>query len=105
MPRLTTLKTALQRAPQKVRTQLSGDERIRGSTLQAIRQRILTRDCGLCQCERCRATGAARIATLVDHIVPLWAGGRESDANRQSINAECHELKSAAEALQRARGG
>lgn len=82
----------------------AGDDRIRGSALQQIRQRILSRDCGVCQCVRCNRTGALRPATIVDHIVPLWAGGLEHDGNRQSINDECHDDKSRHEAACRARG-
>jgi 5-methylcytosine-specific restriction protein A len=104
MPRLATLKPRLQMVGPRVQTSKAGDTRIRGSALQAIRERILTRDCGLCQCARCKATGALKLATIVDHTVPLWAGGRESDANRQSINLECHDAKSAHEARCRAAG-
>lgn len=85
-----------------VRTERAGDRRIRGSGLQKIRDRILSRDGGICRCERCRASGDTRIATIVDHIVPLWMGGTEADENRQAINAECHDLKSADEARVRA---
>ena len=105
MVKLTSIRPRVQplqaRGPASVR---SGDERIRGSALRSIRERILSRDCGVCQCARCKATGDTRPATIVDHIVPLWAGGREDDSNRQAINAECHDAKSAHEARCRARG-
>ena len=87
------------------RTLKAGDSRIRGSALQAIRHRILTRDNGICQCDECKATGRVMLATVVDHITPLWAGGHESDANRQALSVECHDRKSAEEAKVRARGG
>lgn len=105
MGRLTALKTSLQRLPSAVSTLRSGDQRIRGGTLQTIRARILTRDRGVCQCEECKRTGAVKLATIVDHIVPLWAGGTESDHNRQAINVDCHARKSALEARQRASAG
>ncbi len=104
MGRLTTIKPRVQTAAPRLQGLRSGDDRIRGTTLQAIRRRILTRDAGLCQCARCRREGAIRFAELVDHTVPLWAGGREADSNRQSISSECHDLKSAHEAACRARG-
>lgn len=66
------------------------------------RDRILRRDRGVCRCAQCLQTGAVRPAHHVDHVVPLWAGGAESDSNRCSINRECHRLKTAAEARMRA---
>lgn len=69
-----------------------------------LRARILTRDAGVCRCARCLQTGALRPAHEIDHVVPLWAGGAESDDNRCSINRECHKLKSADEARMRALG-
>lgn len=78
--------------------------RVRGSTGYRIRDAILTRDAGVCQCARCIRDGATRPAHEVDHVVPIWAGGRESDDNRASINRACHKLKTADEAGMRARG-
>lgn len=104
MGRLSALKPRLQAMRTAVRGHAAGDERIRGSSLQVIRERILSRDCGLCQCARCKRDGAVRLASIVDHRTPLWAGGRESDENRQAISTECHDLKSAHEAGCRARG-
>jgi 5-methylcytosine-specific restriction protein A len=68
----------------------------------ATRARILTRDCGVCQCERCLASGDVKLASEVDHIAPLWAGGSNADVNLQAISATCHKLKTADEAKQRA---
>lgn len=78
--------------------------RIKGSTGYRIRDAILTRDAGVCQCARCIRDGAVRLAHEVDHVVPIWAGGREADDNRASINRDCHRLKTADEAGMRARG-
>lgn len=95
-PRIATLNT--QRAPALT----TATQRITGSRLQAIRERILRRDNGVCQCEECQAALAPRLASVVDHIVPLWEGGAESDENRQSLNEDCHARKSAEEARRRA---
>lgn len=95
-PRVALIQTAGARAP--------GIVRIRGTTLQNIRERVLRQACGLCQCVRCKADGITRMATIVDHIVPLWAGGPDDDGNRQAISPECHDLKSRHEAACRARG-
>lgn len=98
MGRLTNLKPSVQMLQvQRVAVSASGDERIRGNSLQVIRRRILKRDGYRCRCARCARTDDVRHATIVDHVVPLWAGGSESDHNRQAIGAECHELKSAHE--------
>ena len=98
MAKLTNLKPGLAMLQvQRVTLERAGDDRIRGSSLQAIRRRILKRDGYRCRCARCRKTGAIRGATIVDHVVPLWAGGAESDHNRSAIHAECHDLKSAHE--------
>lgn len=105
MGRLKCLPPLLKTAAPQMQSYRSGDDRIRGNSLQVIRRRILARDCGVCQCDRCKASGEVRLATIVDHKVPLWAGGAESDDNRQAINAECHDLKSADEARMRAAGG
>lgn len=105
MGRLTTLKPRVQTLkPSGPRTIAAGDDRIRGNSLQAIRRRIFDRDCGLCVCVRCRESGAVKLASIVDHRVPLWAGGTETDGNRQSMAAACHDLKSADEARMRAVG-
>ena len=69
-----------------------------------IRERILSRDKGLCQCARCLQTGALLPAHQVDHVRPLWAGGAESDSNRCAINVECHKLKTSDESRMRALG-
>ena len=71
---------------------------------ERIRQRIMLRDKGLCQCLQCRDAGRTTLATEVDHIVPLWQGGSDDEANLQAINRECHKRKSAIEAAQRYRG-
>lgn len=78
--------------------------RLRGKEWASARDRIMTRDRGICQCARCIASGQLRPAHQVDHVVPLWAGGAEADDNRAAINAKCHEAKTAAEAAMRAAG-
>lgn len=69
-----------------------GTERIRGSQLYKIRERIALRDLYTCQmCGRVTTKGQ------VDHITPLYAGGPESDENRQYLCCECHQKKTAEE--------
>lgn len=92
-PRVQTLKTST------ARTLVT--ERVRGRALQVIRERILRRAHGLCECDECRA-GPPRLAVEVDHRVPLWEGGADDDSNRQALSLECHDRKTKAEAARRA---
>lgn len=98
--RLPTLNT--QRAP----TLTTASQRITGSRLQTIRERVLRRAKGLCECEKCRAPGAIpQVAEVVDHKTPLWEGGSDDphdDSNRQALSIEHHNEKSALEAKRRA---
>lgn len=74
-----------------------------GTAWVKARDRILTRDAGLCQ--PCLRAGRVTMARQVDHIVPKSAGGTEDDSNLQAICAPCHKAKTQAEALQSRRGG
>ena len=81
---------------------VSQTTRIRGSALQKIRREKLLKNPA---CEICEKQGIVTPATEVDHITPLWAGGAESDANRQSLCEMHHHEKTAREAKARASGG
>ena len=72
--------------------------RIRGSSLQKIRREKLLRNPA---CEECERKGLVTPAVVIDHVVPLFQGGAESDANRQSLCIPCHDEKSAGEAKMR----
>ena len=68
-----------------------GTERIRGSQLYKIRERIALRDIYACQvCGRVIGLQEGQ----VDHKIPLHLGGAESDDNRQWLCPECHAKKS-----------
>ena len=69
--------------------------RTRGRALQALRHRILTRDCGLCQA--CIARGMVTVAVEMDHIVGIAKGGTDDDSNLQMLCLDCHADKSAAD--------
>jgi 5-methylcytosine-specific restriction protein A len=77
-------------------------ERKRGSAGVKDRQRIKARDFGLCVL--CSEAGFIRRGVVVDHILPLWAGGSDEDENKQTLCTECHDAKTATEAAQRASG-
>jgi 5-methylcytosine-specific restriction enzyme A len=46
-------------------------------------------------CERCKAKGYVREATVPDHVVALANGGRDTWDNLQSLCDECHAEKTA----------
>lgn len=53
------------------------------------RERILKRDGYMCQCAECK--GMKRVATEVDHIIPLSQGGTDDDSNLMAIAGyPCH---------------
>jgi 5-methylcytosine-specific restriction protein A len=103
--RVSTLNT--QRAPALT----TATRRITGSRLQKIRERILRRANGLCECADCRAPGVVPLlAEEIDHLTPLWENGADTDdaagdANRVALSKACHARKSAIEAKRRAQAG
>lgn len=103
-PRISTLKPSIQTASvSKAKTlTVSNTQRTRGSKWMEIRNRIFRRDNGLCQ--ECKREGRLKLASVIDHIKPLWAGGKDDDANLQSLCKPCHDAKSAKEAADRAAG-
>lgn len=78
-------------------------ERKRGSAGVRDRNRIRTRDHGLCQ--ECKRQGRTSVGAAVDHIKPLWAGGDDGDENKELLCQPCHDAKTAREAGQRGRLG
>lgn len=79
-------------------------DRVRGRQVQTLRRRLF--DCEPL-CRRCLDHGYVRIATIRDHVVPLWEGGEDTAANTQPLCAECHADKTRVEAGRRhgPRGG
>lgn len=54
-------------------------------------------------CAHCDREGRVTAGQVVDHITPLWAGGRDDyEANGQTLCIEHHDAKSAQEAAERA---
>jgi len=66
-----------------------------------LRESILAAAGGLCQCDECHAKKRARIASEIDHYVPLWEGGTDDPTNLRAISRVCHRRKLAAEAKRR----
>lgn len=99
MARLTTVKPRVAFARQRIVSHYV--ERIRGRANQVRRERILSaRPC----CAECARQGRIFPAAEVDHVVPLWAGGSDDDANLEGLCVPCHRAKSAREAADRASG-
>jgi 5-methylcytosine-specific restriction protein A len=73
-------------------------ERGYGASWTALRLAILSRDKYLCQ--PCLTASRLTPATQVDHITPKAKGGDDDPANLQSICADCHATKTAAEAAE-----
>ena len=74
-----------------------------GGRWEKVRQRILKRDKHLCQV--CLKRGRPTPAAEVDHVVPLFKGGTDDDANLQAICRSCHDSKTRAEQGHKASGG
>lgn len=81
---------------------MSTDRRVRGRKLQRIRKWFLQEHP---LCVRCEAAGRVSAATQVDHIVPLFKGGEDSDQNRQGLCDDCHKAKTREDLGQRERIG
>lgn len=76
-------------------------ERVWGSRWVKLRREVLT-DEPLCR--SCKKMGFVSLATEVDHIVPLWMGGKEFERdNLQPICRECHIIKTSEEATRRSK--
>ncbi len=52
-------------------------------------------------CVICQAAGRITPARELDHRVPLWEGGPDTDANLDPLCRRCHRAKSAGEAARR----
>ena len=64
--------------------------RIRGRILQRIRDYYFAQ---YPWCVSCLSHGKKVLATQLDHIVPLFKGGKDEDDNRQGLCDQCHDDK------------
>lgn len=65
--------------------------RKRGRAAVEDRARIMRRDGGLCQ--SCLERGLVRVAHEIDHTVPLFKGGSDTDDNKRALCSFCHKTK------------
>lgn len=99
-PKLKMLKPRIgladtSRVPTLTRT-ARATERDRGRPWRRLRAEVLAAEP---LCRPCKAARRVTLATEVDHITPLWAGGSADDpANLQPICPACHRTKSARDA-------
>ena len=100
MPGLRHAMPMLQhRAPEQI------VERLRGGALVRLRQRLMARSGGLCECPECQAGYPLKLtlATMeADHIVALHLGGTNAFANYRALHVECHARITAQQAMERA---
>jgi len=75
------------------RAQRGKVKRARGRAGAAQRERRLSVEPN---CRDCAAKGDMRLAEEVDHIVPLAAGGQDTDDNVRSLCRFCHATRTAA---------
>jgi 5-methylcytosine-specific restriction protein A len=74
-------------------------QRVTGRALQRIRRQHLQQQP---LCVRCKSKGRIAAATQIDHEIPLWNGGADTDSNRQGLCDDCHREKTASECSLRA---
>lgn len=99
MPRLTLMKSQVRMHQPTKAVATTTNPRPRGSSWMATRDRIFTRDHGMCQ--PCKTAGRLAVAAQVDHIIPREQRGSDDDSNLQSICDDCHKTKTKAEARMR----
>lgn len=106
MARLTTLKSSLTTHKSQLSTlthRPGATDRLRGRAAVERRERYLRMHP---LCARCESVGLVTAATVPDHKVPLWAGGKDDlETNGQALCKDCHDAKTACEARMRAAGG
>ena len=96
MARLKTVFRDVGRIPSRVRKSTTESVRIKGRALQSIRFDRWRSDP---HCETCGRITAYPYGFEIDHIVPLYQGGADSDSNRQLLCVDgpdyegCHTAK------------
>jgi len=100
-PRLRTLQPRVKALAQRIPTAPLGTPRQEGRPWRRRRAAWLHAHPLCCICEK---RGRAERATEVDHIIPLWKGGADSDSNLQSLCTPDHTAKTAREAAERGGG-
>jgi 5-methylcytosine-specific restriction endonuclease McrA len=66
------------------------------------RREIAERQNWKCASDACKLAGKLEAYDL-DHIIPLWKGGKDTDDNLQALCPACHRIKTDMERVERAR--
>lgn len=101
--KLNTLPNRLKTLPNRLSngSQVGQVTRVAGSKWKRIRLAVLAAEP---LCRHCDAKGVVALATEVDHIKPLWEGGKEYDEhNLQPLCSPCHIIKTSDEAKRRSK--
>ena len=96
-PKIATLQPTIKMADLSIARPLqpqSNEARMRGRRLQERRKRWFALHPLCVECER---RGVVTIATQLDHVIPLFRGGRDDESNLQSLCLEDHLAKTAEE--------
>jgi 5-methylcytosine-specific restriction endonuclease McrA len=106
MPKVQTLKPRIglldtRRVPSLFVPREGATERTRGGKWSRMRAKWLREHPLCCMCQ---AEGYVTAADEVDHVVPLWEGGKDDPSNFQSLCRPHHKAKSAEEAARRGGG-
>ena len=79
----------------------TADKRLRGRKAQERRRRLLSLNP---LCVRCTEEGRVSVATELDHVVPLFKGGRDDESNLEGLCSGHHAAKTAADLGRRIKG-
>lgn len=106
MPKIPTLKPRIgtldtRRVQALIVPREGATERTRGGRWARMRAKWLRAHPLCCMCQ---AEGYVTAADEVDHVVPLWEGGKDDPSNFQSLCRPHHKAKSAEEAKRRGGG-
>ena len=75
----------------------------RRSISKAMRVRIFDRHVGICHLCKLPINATIGEAWHVEHVKPLWEGGKDDETNMSPAHIDCHSAKSREEAKPRAK--
>lgn len=99
---MKTLKPTIRTIDTRIAKVGSGTKRLTGNSRYAAVKKFTRENARLCA--ECTRRGLVGFGDDLDHIVPLWQGGAESDLNRQWLCRAHHKEKTALEAALRSSG-
>ena len=100
---MKTLKPSIRTIDTRIAKVGSGTKRLTGNSHYAAVKKFTRENARLCAV--CTRLGLVGYGDELDHIVPLWMGGAESNSNRQWLCLAHHKAKTAEEYKLRSSGG